>query len=202
MVQVQEDRPPFVSFEVRAVEDRDASLAAGHYVAKDVDYALVTPRGSRDRVERVAEEWLANLRKDSANGRFPLEWLRTIETGYKDWKEGRESPVNGTAISNWPVLSPAQLVLMRQIGVRSIEDLAAANEEMITRLGMGGRALKQQAADWLSSSQDLGKVSQEMGVLRVENETLKAQNKTLQDDLQTLAANVRELQAAKGQAKV
>ena len=36
MVQKLEERPPFVRFEVRAEEDRQASIEAGHYVGKDV----------------------------------------------------------------------------------------------------------------------------------------------------------------------
>ena len=51
-MEAKQDRPPFVNFEVRAEEDRTASIEQGHYVAVDVDYALITPAGSRDCVER------------------------------------------------------------------------------------------------------------------------------------------------------
>lgn len=40
MVQIAEARPPYVTFEFRAEEDRAASIEAGHYVSKDVAYAL------------------------------------------------------------------------------------------------------------------------------------------------------------------
>lgn len=201
MVQIAEERPPFVSFETRAVEDRAASIEAGHYVARDVDFALVTPRGSKDRVERVVSEWFTNLKKEAANGRFPAEWLRSIESGYKDWKEGRETAVDGTSIKNWPILGPSQIVMLQQVGVRSVEDLAAANEELITRLGMGGRALVEQAKAWLESSSDVGKVSADINALRVENTQLKEQNKELLADLKTMAENVKQLQSAKTGSK-
>jgi hypothetical protein len=196
-MQAAEDRPPFVCFEVRAMEDRNASIEAGHYVAKDVDFALVTPRGSKDRVERVASEWIATLQRESQNNRFPREWLNSIESGYKDWKNGREAAVDGTPIANWPVLSPSQVVLLQQVGVRSVEDLATANEELIAALSLGGRALVDKAKAWVESSQDLGKVSSDIAALRVHNETLEATNKSLKSDLEALKANITQLQNAK-----
>ena len=47
MPEIMQARPPYVQFEMRAVEDRQASIDAGHYVAKDVAYAIITPAGSR-----------------------------------------------------------------------------------------------------------------------------------------------------------
>jgi len=201
MVQAAEERPPFVCFEVRAIEDRDATIAAGHYVTKDVDYALVTPRGSKDRVERIVAEWFPMLRQEAANGRFPLPWVTAIESGYADWKAGRETPIVGTAIKNWPVISPSQVIMMQQLGIRSVEDLASANEELITRIGMGGRALVQQAVSWLASSTDIGKVTAEISSLKVVNESLLRENTELRKDLQTMAENVKQLQGIKSEAK-
>jgi hypothetical protein len=48
-------KPPYVRFEVRSVEDRTASIESGHYVGKDVIFAIVTPAGTRDRIEREAD---------------------------------------------------------------------------------------------------------------------------------------------------
>lgn len=201
MVQAAEDRPPFVCFEVRAIEDRDASIKAGHYVTKDVDYALVTPRGSKDRVERVVADWFPMLRQETANGRFPMAWVTAIEAGYADWKAGRETPIVGTAIKNWPAISPSQVIMMQQLGVRSVEDLAGANEEMITRIGMGGRALVQQAISWLAGSTDVGKVTAENAALKVANEALVQEVTELRKDMQTMAENVRQLQSLKATEK-
>lgn len=49
----------------------------------------------------------------------------------------------GTDIRNWPVVSPAQIKNLFELHVHTIEDLAAANEEVISGIGMGGRMLKQ-----------------------------------------------------------
>ena len=97
MVQQLEERPPFVRFEVRAEEDRQASLEAGHYVGRDVHYALITPMGSKDCIERKADEWFDKLKQDVAEGRCPREWLAAFKEIYKDWCEGREAPEIGRA---------------------------------------------------------------------------------------------------------
>ena len=47
----REERPAYVRFERRPMEDKAASIREGRYVAKDVDFALVTPPYSNDCVE-------------------------------------------------------------------------------------------------------------------------------------------------------
>ena len=59
----EDAKPPFVIFETRAVEDREQSIAEGHYVAKDVNYAIITPAGTKDRIEKVAEDFAAEVAK-------------------------------------------------------------------------------------------------------------------------------------------
>lgn len=189
MVELKTDRPPFVTFELRAEEDRQASLAAGHYVAKDVAYALITPMGSKDRIERIAEDWFLKLREDVAQGRFPLEWLRHFEQHFKSWQDGLEPPVNGTPLERWNALSPAQLKNLRGLHLRTVEDMAQANEEVIARIGMGGRALKQQAEDFLKGSG----VSGELSALRADNENLRVRNESLEKQLKELTVQVQRL---------
>lgn len=168
------ERPPFVTFEMLSVEDRDASLKAGHYVAKDVNYAVITPIGSKDRTFKEVDVWFEQLEKAVKCSRFPAEWLRGYQAEYKAWKEGREIPVDGTPIKVWPPISKAQAENCLILKIRTVEDLAAANEETISRLGMGGRALKQRAIEWLESSSQVGKQSEMIAALKAETRDLKA----------------------------
>lgn len=193
MVQQLEERPPFVRFEVRAEEDRQASLEAGHYVGRDVHYALITPMGSKDCIERKADEWFDKLKQDVAEGRCPREWLAAFKEIYKEWCEGREAPVNGTPITDWPPVSPSQVKTLLSLHVRTVEDLAAANEEVLSRIGMGGRALKQRAVDWLTSASSTGVASGEITALKAQNENLQARNEQLETQLKELAAKVDAL---------
>lgn len=201
MVQQLEERPPFVRFEIRAEEDRQASIEAGHYVGRDVHYALITPMGSKDCIERKADEWFDKLKQDVAEGRCPREWLAAFKEVYKEWCEGREAPPNGTPITDWPPLSPSQVKTLVSLHIRSVEDLAAANEEVLARIGMGGRALKQRAIDWLTSAGSTGKASEELSALKAANENLQARNEQLETQLRELAAKVEALSGDKPATK-
>lgn len=193
MVEVAAERPPYVTFEVRAIEDRNASIEQGHYVAKDIDFALITPAGSKDRVERIVSEWFAKLDEGVRSQRVNPAWPAAFKEAYKAWKEGREIPVDGTPILTWPLLSPAQVKTLIDCQIRTIEDLAASNEDTLSRIGMGGRALKQRAIDWLASAATIGKPSEELSKLKVENETLKQQNIDLLAKVKDLEARVQAL---------
>ena len=193
----QPSRPPYVLFEIRAVEDRDASITAGSYVAKDVDFAIITPQGSKDRIERVATEWLTNLEQQAREKRIPDTWVNAFRGAYKAWKAGNEIAVIGTDIRAWPVASPAQVKILQGLHVRTVEDFASCNEETINRMGMGGRALKTRAEEWLKSANSIGKHSEALAALKTENESLRARNSTLEDQVSGLAKRLDALEYPK-----
>lgn len=167
------ERPPYVAFETRAIEDRTASIEAGHYVAHDVDYVVITPAGSKDQIERIAEEWLAQIRRQAGEGKYNPVWVQHFEAVYRQWKETNTIPENGTSIKAWPLLSPAQVATVLAANIRTVEDLATANEDAIRRLGMGGRDLKTKAVAWLDSAKDAGKVAAENAALKLELDGLR-----------------------------
>lgn len=150
-VQIQQSRPPYARFETRAVEDRDASLAAKRLMTKPVDYALITPSGSRDVHEKIVEEWLEKLRGDVDQERFPAAWLDHYQNQYAHWKKGQEAPLIGTDIRNWAVVGASRAVNLVSMGFRTVEDIADATEEGIARMGMDGRSLRDQARQWVSN---------------------------------------------------
>lgn len=193
MVQILNERPPFVTFETRPVEDREASIKAGCYVGRDIDYAIITPAGSKDRIERVVTDWFAKLRDDVDAQRIPSEWVSHFKQKYDDYKAGRETPVNGTPVRDWPGVSPSMLKTLHSLHLLAIEDVANANEEAIARLGMGGRSLKQRAIDFLATAKDVGKAAEQLSAMRLENTQLR-------DDVQRLTEAVRILQASQGQS--
>ena len=189
-MEAKQDRPPFVNFEVRAEEDRTASIEQGHYVAVDVDYALITPAGSRDCVERKVSEWFAYLEEQVKGGRFPSPWLDGFKHKYKHWKETQELPVEGTPIKTWNALSPAQCKMLLDLNIRTVEDLAAGNEELISRMGMGGRQLRERAATWLSTAKDVGRSSEQLAAAVRRAEDAEARIKQLEEAVGLLKAQI------------
>jgi hypothetical protein len=194
-----EDRPPYVTFETRSIEDREATIQEGHYVGRDVDYAIITPAGSKDRIERVVSEWFTQLEENVRAERVPAEWVKHFRSVYDDFKAGREAVLNGTSILDWPGLSPSQVKTLQSLRLMTIEDVSVMNEESISRLGMGGRALKQRAVDYLAAANNVGKVAEVASALRVQTETLEERNRQLEEQNRLLKAQLEAMQSG-GQA--
>lgn len=153
-----EQRPPYIRFEQRAVEDRDKTQETGIYSYKDVEMVLVTPHGSKDVHEDLAENWLAKQAELARKGRIPQAHYDYFRRTYDNWREGLEEPLEGTPIKGWPAISPAQQEQVYQANLRTVEDLAQAPEQALHAIGMGARALKQKAQAWLESS-DTGRAA-------------------------------------------
>jgi hypothetical protein len=76
-----EGRPAYVMFEVRSEEDRAASVAAGKFVGRDVNYVIITPPGSKDTVEKPADSMLPQSQPSSWQGGLP--GVSTPGSGYR-----------------------------------------------------------------------------------------------------------------------
>lgn len=180
------DRPPYVEWHVHAIEDRTASLAAGHYVARDVDYAHIMRPGSRDKLEKEAQVWLADLAKKARENQVPPTWHPAFAASYKAWKEGLEEPLNGTAIKNWPPASPAQVRALTANGIKTVEDIAGIPDQELGILGMGGVGLREKARSWLKAAEGTGKLAEENAALKIQLTGLQEQVVTLSNDLKAL----------------
>lgn len=188
MAEVMKDRPAYVRFEKRPIEDRDASLKAGRYVAKDVIYALVTPPGSKDIIVREVETkrdaqgkitemgWLDQLDQHAAEGRIPESWVASYRAAFDKYKKGEEVPLNGTPIKGWSPLSPAQQQNLIAMNILTVEDLAGLNQEAMGRFGMGVVELKRKAANWLDAANSIGGVVARLTAIETEFGDLKEQN--------------------------
>ncbi len=187
----REERPPYISFEKKAVENKLETLRQGHYVAKDVDYVSVTLPGGRDIFVSEANKWLERQETYARNGRIKPEWLEYYKKAYEHWKEGEEIPVNGTAIKGWAAISPAQTEMIIRSGIKTVEDLAGLNDEGLRRLGMGGRDLVSKASSWLNSASDHGKVALQNAALEKQNEQLKTTVESLEEKVDILTKMVQ-----------
>ena len=181
---------PYVRFERVAVEDPKATLAAGHYVAKDIDRAYVTPPYSKDVMIFKVENWLNQLSVDASQGRIPKDWVEKYKRAYEAWKQGQELPLDGFPIKGWGVCSPAQQETLIRLHILTVEQLAAVNDEGIRRIGMGAVDLKNKADAWLKQLNKAGKPTVEMAALKKENASLKSQVENLEEKLAKLAALV------------
>ena len=190
----RKDRPAYVRFERRAIEDRTKKSVDGRWPKRDVDYAKVTPPYSRDVFEQVAADWLAQMAVEVQNNRLPESWYDGYVNAYEKWKTGQEIPLNGEPIKGWGVISPAQQANLIALNILTVEDLAAVNDEGCRRIGMGAAELRDKAKAWLSQMSDKGPLTQENAMLKGENIALKGENDSLKARCKELSERLELVQ--------
>ena len=188
--------PPYIRFELRAVERRKPATEGGSTFYVDTDFALITSHGSKDTVEKVAPEWFEQLKEQVRQGRFPQQWLDAYKAAYSAWKNDQELPVVGTPIKNWPVATAGEVKSLAALGIRAVEDLANANEELISKLGMGGRSLCARAKDWVVSSQGTAPLVSQLDSMRQVNLGLEEQLRLLKATVATLISRLDQREAS------
>jgi hypothetical protein len=191
---LQEERHGFyVEFELRPEEDREASIDQGMPVFKDVEFAMITMPGGGLVVDKPINEALLYEWKNGDNRRKPPSPF--AYRAYEAWKEGREAPVNGTDLKNWPGVTPAQLKTCQNATVRTIEDLAEANADTIRKLGMGGVAMMEKAKAYLAAANQ-NKTSEEVSALMVKlealSDTVKRKDEQISDLLERLDESTKK----------
>jgi hypothetical protein len=174
---------PYLIFETRSVEDREATIALGRMAYKDVDYVIIQPPGRMDSVEKIATEWLADLDAKAASrarGRYEIDnhydfdVVERFKKMYQMFKNDQEIPIDGTPIKTADWLSPSQKANVIGANIRTVEDLANATEEGLKNIGHGARDLRERARNAIASA-DGGKVALQMEALQKQIERLEAQ---------------------------
>lgn len=186
MINENDVRMPYVRFERVAFEDKEATLKSGHYVAKDVDMAYITPYCSKDIMKYKVNIWFDQLAIDARNNRIPNEWVDKYKKAYESWKNGQELPLDGIPIKGWGVISPAQQETLIRMHVLTVEQLADITSEGILRIGMGGQDLKNKAVAWLKSLKKSGNIT-------IENAELKKQVESQAFTIEQLENKVKAL---------
>src|SRR5258708_3157320 len=197
-MEAMKERPAYVRFEKRPIEDRDASIQKGHWVGQDIVYALVTPPGTKDVVVVDAAEWIKRLERDELEGRIPSQFVDAYKRSFEKYKKGEEIPLEGTPIKGWPPLSPAQQMNCIAMNILTVEDLANLNSEGMARFGMGVVELKRKASNWLEAASSTGALSARMTALEMKQTDLETQNanqRTLIERLQKENADLKRVPA-------
>ena len=162
-----------VDFKLEAVEDRDVTLETGHYGIKEVEVCSITVIGGNLSVDKVCTEaQLREWRLDPAR--------KYIYDNYMAWKEGREAPINGYPLKEWPAASIGLVVALAKMGIRSVEQLAEMPDDVIPKVGQPGtRALRDKAREWLKVSSTQGVVVEKIGAMQLQIDSIIEENKKL-----------------------
>lgn len=180
----QEDRSalavvPF-GFWTDHVPQADGSLIA-------VDFAKWGKKGyanweSSDRVTR--------LQKSAEDAKARPEPMLTVwdalEPHYKRWKAGQDAVTDGYALEGWVGISKGQVSACKTLHILSVEDLAAASDDVMQKLGIGFVKIREQARSFVKTLNDgTAKIAAENAQLK---EDLAQLRKEMEEDRQSMRA--------------
>ena len=160
-------------FYVKTVENENESKKEGRAVFKQLEYVKIKTFDKTLEVDCPVEE--VHKRR----------WPRN----YQAFKEGAESPIDGTPIQQWPLISEMRRMELNSMGIRSVEDLADFPDGDIPHRS-NLHDLKKRARDWLKEAKGLGVLSS----LRTKSEQLEAENVELREALKKMNAKIDVLE--------
>ena len=108
-----------------------------------------------------------------------------VKPFYERWLDGQEDPVDGTPLDVCAFIPPALVGHLKNLLIKTAEDLAAATDGDLERIGMGARGWREKARSYIASKGDSDQA--------VVNAELKDENKQLRDQLEDLTEQVNSL---------
>ena len=111
-----------------------------------------------------------------------------IDPAYKAWLKGQEEPTEGTPLSAWPGVNPAQADRLKALYLRTVEDVAGMNDADMTRVGMGALALRDKARAFVAAKKDMAPLAEAVAKKDAEIADLRAQVAELIENMDKLAA--------------
>lgn len=175
-------------FYTQAIENPAKTRKKGRPVFDDTVMCEITIPG--DRLNKVVQ--IAN---DEHKTRFPAAW--------KQYEAMKEQVGEGTPLEQWSLMTAGRVMELKSLHIHTVEQLADLNESFITKLGIDGRRLVEDAQAYIKTAEDgPAKVAAENADLKRRVEVLEGMIKDGGDgsDLATensnLKARIAELEAA------
>lgn len=134
----------------------------GRPIYKTYTYIKIIPPGGRGEIVRRI--------RDHDKQRFPRHWQKYLAG--QSQEEGL-----GTPVEHWGFLSVEQAATLKALGIRYVEQIAAASDSTLQHIGMGARDMKRKANAFMDAS----KGNADMLSLRKENESLKEEFESLKN---------------------
>ena len=143
-------------------------------------------------------EWVEWVKKGDAYGattaekvtraqKMPVIW-DALRPHYEAWKRNQEPVANGTPLDAVPFVTREMAQAMARVHLRSVEDLAAAEDAALVKLGIPNiRAVQQKARAFLDAQRMQAGVSGELAALREMVERLQAEKAEAEQATETIA---------------
>lgn len=197
-ISLMEDNPPLIRFKTDVKEDRSETLNTGKIGYRNVNIVTLIPHGdNKTSVEHEVSDWLKNLRERLHNKQISKNYYDFCVRSYEAWEKKEEMVLDGTPIKGWQLATPAQQKLMIDCNIMTVEALANATEDAIQAIGMGARALKDRATNWLADAASHGKTAMQIESLTTELESARKREEETAQLIRDMQAQINELQKPK-----
>jgi len=186
---MQERMPAFVFDQMEGPIDEAASIAAGRTIRRIMDLIVFTP-DSKTTVAYEVESYFKQKKIEVIMERYNGSWLDRYMATYSKWKQGEELPVDGTAIAFCTVFSKLQIKQLKEAGIRTVEELAEANEDRLTTIGMQARSYRDIARKWLEN-EDKSMSAKRLSETEIENQQMKEQIAKMADKMREMELSLK-----------
>lgn len=195
-------RPPFVRFEERELGiNPEASAISGRPIPRIVNMVCITPHGSKDCIEKIAEEWLEQQKQKALRGEVQVAWLDKWKLQFSEWQKGHEIPRDGTPTKTWPAINKEQQVRLLALGYTTVEDLAMVPDGSLGTIGLDGRNLRDLARNWVSEGKDKGINAKKLADAETRIADLEQMNGDLRQRLSALEQQQSEVKRGPGRPR-
>jgi hypothetical protein len=151
-----------VKFYQKAIQNEFKSALEGRPIMEMRDFIIIEVPGNN---LSVIDTFAAPEHKD----RFPVQWAR-----YQN--EKTDGDIEGTLLSEWPVLNSAIAAELKHFKFYTVEQVAAASDAQLNTLGMAAGmsplALRDKAKAYLGSAKDTALVQQQADELSKRDEII------------------------------
>lgn len=186
-----------VSFYKKPVENVVKTEQEGRPIYEDkVFVRILVPGDSLSIIDTFAHE--------DHKKRFPVQWQHFLN------KQGNDDDsISGTPLNQWPLISTSQAEELRGLKFYTVEQVASASDQQITRIGMltgmSPYTFRDKAKAFLNLAQESAekdKRDAEIKALQDQNAKLKAESDErllkLQTQIEVLMATMAEKSKPKG----
>jgi len=111
---------------------------------------------------------------------------------YEAWKQNQEIPTNGTPLGAWSGITQEQADVLRQFGLRTVEDVAEATDSVVSRVPLPGVRNLQVIAKNFLGSRDQARVAEDMARKDGEIASLKADQEEMMRLLEDMQRQLSE----------
>ena len=173
-----------VKFYTDEIEDKAASVQAGHTVYKTVECVEIWIPGERAPARRGP----CKSMKPDPRERFP--------EAYAKFKAGQSVQIEGMLLREWSLMPRATAKTYEALGVHTVEQLAKLSDIGAQNMP-GSVAWRQKALDWVEMTKGLAPLEQARKELAAANEQIAA----LREQVSELASRMDGVPAPKRRRK-